>query len=136
MDDNQSPPVSAVLPAALILSIAGCAGLAALFFWTVPTVGPRWLFFFLAVLATTGLALPMMAFINRRFPSSPPVTTGVILREAIWVGIYFPTLAWLQIGRGPQIGRALIPSLALVLAVGLIVIEVLLRWRESSQWKP
>ena len=130
MDENQSPPVSAVLPAALILSIIGCAGLAALIGFVVPTIGPRWLFFFLAVLAVTGLALPMMAFINRRFPSSPPVNTGVILREAIWVGIYFPTLAWLQIG------RVLIPSLALLLAVGLILIELLLRLRERSQWNP
>jgi hypothetical protein len=130
MDENQSPPVSAVLPAALILSIIGCAGLAALFLYTVPTVGPRWSFFFLAVLAVTGLALPLMAFLNQRFPSTPPVTTGVILREAIWVGIYFPTLAWLQIG------RVLIPSLALLLAVGLILIELLLRVRERSQWKP
>jgi hypothetical protein len=130
MDENQSPPVSAVLPAALILSIIGWTGLAALFFFTVPTVGPRWSFFFLAVLAVTGLALPLMAFINRRFPSNPPASTGVILREATWMGIYFPTLAWLQIG------RVLIPSLALLLAVGLILIELLLRLREKSQWKP
>lgn len=130
MDENQSPPVSAVLPAALILAIIGCAGLAALFLFTVPTVGPRWSFFFLAVLAVTGMALPLMAFLNQRFRSTPPATTGVILREAIWVGIYFPTLAWLQIG------RVLIPSLALLLAVGLILIELLLRVRERSQWKP
>jgi len=130
MDNNQSPPMSTVLPAALILSIIGWGGLAALFFFTVPTVGPRWSFFFLAVLAVTGIALPLMAFLNRRFPSTPPVNTGVILREAIWMGIYFPTLAWLQIG------RVLIPSLALLLAVGLILIESLLRLRERSQWKP
>ena len=130
MDENQSLPVSAVLPAALILSIIGWAGLAALFFFTVPTVGPRWSFFFLGVLAVTGLALPLMAFLNQRFPSTPPVNTGVILREAVWVGIYFPTLAWLQIG------RVLIPSLALLLAVGLILIELLLRLRERSQWNP
>ncbi len=71
-----------------------------------------------------------MAFLNQRFPSTPPVNTGVILREAVWVGIYFPTLAWLQIG------RVLIPSLALLLAVGLILIELLLRLRERSQWNP
>ncbi len=130
MNEPQTPPISAVLPAALILSISGWGGIAYLIFFTLPTLGPRWLFFFLGVLAVTGFALPLMAFLNRRFPSHPPVSVGVILREALWVGIYFPTLAWLQIG------RVLIPSLAVLLAVGLILIETLLRLREKSQWKP
>jgi hypothetical protein len=82
------------------------------------------------VLAVTGIALPLFAFLNNRFPSTPPVSTGVILREALWAGIYFPTLAWLQIG------RVLTPSLGLLLAVGFILIEFLLRLREKSQWKP
>ena len=97
---------------------------------TSPTGGTRWLFFFVSVLALTGTVLPAMAFLNRRFPSTPPPTHFVILRQAIWVGIYFPTLAWLQIG------RVLTPSLALLLAIGLILIEWLLRMRERSQWKP
>jgi hypothetical protein len=65
-----------------------------------------------------------------RFPTNPPVNAGVIVREAIWVGIYFPTLAWLQLG------QVLTPALSLLLAVGLLAIEVLLRLRERSQWKP
>jgi hypothetical protein len=52
------------------------------------------------------------------------------LRQAIWVAIYLPTLAWLQIG------RVLTPAMALLLAIGLILIEWLLRLRERSQWKP
>jgi len=71
-----------------------------------------------------------VAFLNRRFPSQPTPTPGVILRQAIWFGIYVPTLAWLQIG------RVLTPALALLLAVGLLLIEWLLRLREKSQWKP
>jgi hypothetical protein len=98
--------------------------------YTLPTVGPRWLFFFLSVLALTGTVLPVVAFLNRRFPSNPPAAPAVILREAIWVGIYGPTLAWLQIG------RVLTPALAVLLATGLILIELLLRLRERSQWKP
>ena len=54
----------------------------------------------------------------------------MIVRQAIWIGIYFPTLAWLRIG------RVLNLSLALLLAAGLILIELLLRLRERSQWKP
>jgi len=130
INQQQTPSVNTFLPASLFLAIIGWGGLIALIFYTMPTIGPRWLFFFLSVLAVTGIALPLAAFLNNRFPSTPPATTGVILRQALWVGIYFPTLAWLQIG------RVLTPSLALLLAVGFILIEFLLRLREKSQWKP
>ena len=130
MDTNQSPSVRSVLPAAIFLGATGWLGLAVVLLFTLPTVGPRWLFFFAAVVAITGSALPVIAFLNRRFPSAPPPTPGVIVRQAAWVGIYFPTLAWLQIG------RVLTPALALLLALGLILIEWLLRLREKSQWKP
>ena len=130
MNQKQTPSINSFLPAALFLAIIGWGGLIALIYFTMPTVGPRWLFFFLSVLAVTAIALPLAAFLNNRFPSTPPATTGVILRQALWVGIYFPTLAWLQIG------RVLTPSLALLLAVGFILIEFLLRLREKSQWKP
>jgi hypothetical protein len=65
---------------------------------------------------------------NRRFPSTPPATPAVVFRQALWVGVYFPTLAWLQIG------RVLSPALALLLAIGLLLVEWLLRLREKSQW--
>jgi hypothetical protein len=87
------------------------------------------LFFFLGVLALTGSTLPFVAFLNRRFPSSPPTTSGVILRQSLWVGIYGATLVWLQIG------RVLTPPMALVLAIGLVIIEWLIRLREKSQWR-
>jgi len=130
MNNSQTPTVSAFLPAALILGIIGWGGLIALIFLVPPTIGPRWLFFFLAVFAVTSFFLPLVAFLNQRFPSNPPVNTGIVLRQAIWIGIYFPTLAWLQLG------RVLNPALALLLAVGLILIEFLLRLREKSQWNP
>ena len=130
MDSQSSPPVRTFFPAAIILAILGWGGLYFLLNLTIPTVGPRWLFFFLSVLALTGTTLPVIAFLNQRFPTNPPVSTGVIVREAIWVGIYFPTLAWLQLG------QVLTPALSLLLAVGLLAIEVLLRLRERSQWNP
>jgi hypothetical protein len=129
--DNRTPiPVSTFLPTSLFLCILGWGGLYLLITKTLPTVGPRWLFFFLGVLAITGTVLPAIAFLNRRFPSQPPATPTVIVRQAIWVGVYIPTLAWLQMG------RALTPALALLLAIGLAVIEWLLRLRERSQWDP
>ncbi len=130
MENQSSPPVRNFMPAAIILALIGWGGLYALINFTYPTVGPRWLFFFLGVLAITGTTLPIIAFLNQRFQTDPPVSPGVIIREAIWFGIYFPTLAWLQLG------RVLTPALVLLLAVGFFAIELLLRIRERSQWKP
>lgn len=130
MDSKLPPPVSAFLPTTLILVILGWGGLYAIVMYTTPSGGTRWVFFFAGVLAMTGIALPVVAFLNRRFPSVPPPTSGAILRQAIWIGVYLPTLAWLRLG------RVLTPSLALLLAIGLFLIEWLLRLRERSQWKP
>jgi hypothetical protein len=130
MDSKTSLSVTSFLPAAFILMILGWGGFIAVVIYTSPSGGTRWVFFFTLVLALTGTALPFVAFLNRRFPSTPPITPSVVIRQAIWIGIYLPTLAWLRIG------RVLTPSLALLLAIGLILIEGLLRLRERSQWKP
>ena len=130
MKSNPSPRVANFLPAALFLFIVGWGGLAALILSTLPTVGPRWLFFFLCVLAITGTVLPITAFLNRRFPSTPPPTPLVVVRQALWFAIYGATVIWLQMG------RVLNPALAILLAIGLGLIEFLLRMSEKSQWKP
>jgi hypothetical protein len=129
---NTTPPsVRSVLPASVLLIVLGWGGLFFLMNLTAPTDWkPLWLFYFLGVLAISGLALPATAFLNRRFPAKPPANQVIIVREAIWIGIYFPTLAWLRIG------RVLNPLLALLLALGFVLIEGLLRFREYSQWKP
>jgi len=127
---ENSPPVSFFIPTAVFLILLGWGGVYLLYRYTTPSGGTRWLFFFAGVMAMTGVALPVMAFLNRRFSTIPPATPGVIVRQALWVGIYFPTLVWLQIG------RVLNPFIALILAVGFVVIEWLLRLRERSQWKP
>ena len=130
MKANNSPRVANFLPAAIFLFIVGWGGLVFLINSTLPTVGPRWLFFFLCVMAITGTVLPITAFLNRRFPSTPPPTSMVIVRQAIWFGVYGATIIWLQMG------RVLNPALAILLAVGLGLIEFLLRLSEKSQWKP
>jgi hypothetical protein len=130
MDTQPSPPVKMFLPAALIMAIIGWGGLIFLIVFTLPTVGPRWLFFFTSVLALTGTILPFIAYLHLRFPGKPTVTSSIILRQAILIGVYLPTLAWLQIGRMLTVG------LAILLAVGLTLLEVILRMRERSQWKP
>lgn len=130
--DSKPEPVKPWLffPAALILLAIGAGGLYLVVTYTEPSGGTRWLFFFFGVLALTGFALPITAYLNRRFPSIPPPTPAVVVRQAIWIGIYIPILLWLRIGRVVNL------SLAILLAAGLILIEWLLRLRERSMWKP
>jgi Co/Zn/Cd efflux system component len=118
------------LPLAIILTVTGWLGLILVLRYTVPTLGPRWLFFFLGVLALTGPALPIVYFLNKRFPSDPPVEDMVILRQALWVGVFGSTVAWLQLG------RVLTTALALILAGVFVLIEFLLRLFERSRWNP
>ncbi len=127
----KSPSLVSVLIAASLMGVVGWGGLILLMNIVPPSDWkPLWLFFFLSVMAVTGLALPVVAFLNRRFPGKPPATPNVVARQAIWFGIYFPTLAWLRIG------RVLTVLLAVLLALGFVLIEGLLRLREHSQWKP
>jgi hypothetical protein len=114
----------------LILILLGFGGLALVIMGAEPTPGPRWLFFFLLTVAVTGLALPVTYFLNRRFPTDPPVDPGVIVREALWFGLYVDVLAWLQIG------RVLTSGMILALAAGLMLVEFLLRLGERSAWSP
>jgi len=124
------PSFRAYFTSTLFLIVIGWGGLAALILFTVPTVLPRWGFFLLWVMALTGVALPVSYFANRQFPSDPPAEPNVIVRQALWVGIYGATLAWLQLGR--------LVTLYVIfgLAGGLIAIEYFLRMRERARWKP
>jgi hypothetical protein len=97
---------------------------------TQPTVGPRWLFFFLLTLAVTGTSLPFVWLLRRRFAPNAPVPAGVLLRQGIWVGLYAGLLVWLQVNRSLEL------SLAVLLGLALIVVEWLLRLMERSTWRP
>ncbi|HSQ27989.1 MAG TPA: hypothetical protein VLM80_12775 [Anaerolineales bacterium] len=130
MNIKLSTQNSSILPIAIPLMLLGWGSLAFLFLFTEPSGGTRWAMFFSGMLAVTGTTLPVVSFLNRRFPSLPPPSQAVIVRQAIWVGLYIPTLVWLQIG------RVMNPSLALLLAVGFLLIEGLLRLIERSLWKP
>jgi len=71
------------LPAFLILILLGGGGLALVTLFTLPTLGPRWLFFFFLVLLASGIALPIAYLLNLRFASKHPVDQPVIIREAL-----------------------------------------------------
>jgi len=130
MSPARTPSPLAFLPTTILLNVIGWGGLFVLLNWSLPTLLPRWLFFFLLVVAFTGLALPVVSFLNYRFPGDPPARVQVILRQALWVGAYVSTLAWLQFG------RVFNAALALIVALAFFAIEWFLRLRERSQWTP
>jgi hypothetical protein len=113
-----------------VLSLIGWGGLVYVIMDTLPTLGPRWLFFFFLVLGMSGISMPVVSFLHVRFPVAPPSPPMVIIRQSTWVGIYGGLLAWLQLGRVLDTPRAVF------LAAGFIIIEILLRLRERSQFKP
>ncbi len=129
---NKSSPkfLRTFLPLSVVLTTLGLGGLFLVILGTLPTIGPRWLFFFLGVVGLTGLSLPLVFYLNKRFPSNPPVEGMVILRQALWVGVFGSTVAWLQLG------RVLTGGLALILAGVFVLIEFLLRLFERSRWNP
>jgi len=127
---NERPSFRPYLAATITLIVVGSGTWALAVFTLSPTVLPRWLFFFGWDLALTGLALPVAWFFNLRFPSTPPAEPAVIVRQAIWVGVYGATLFWLQTVRLVTIW------MVVGLALGIMAIEYLIRMRERSRWKP
>lgn len=115
---------------ALLLFLLGWGGLSAVLYLSVPFVWLRWSFFALLILALTGTVLPIVYFFHRRFPGDPPAEANVIVRQAVWFGVYGATLAWLQLGRLVTV------YVVLGLAGGLIAIEYFIRLRERAHWKP
>jgi hypothetical protein len=121
-------PFSKILMTAFILTFIGLTGLAVMIFFTEPTLGPRWLGYFFLTLLVSGLILPFVHLFQRRI-AKQPVSDGVLIREALWFGIYVDLIAWLQLG------RVLNGLIAIFLAGGFVVLEVLLRMSESALFK-
>ena len=114
----------------LVLMLVGWTGLYFLITQTLPYVWPRWGFFVLTLIAITGTVLPVIYFFHRRFPGEKPAEANVIVRQAMWFGVYAATLAWLQLGRLVTV------YVVLGLAGGLVAIEYFIRLREKAHWKP
>ncbi len=116
----------------LFMMLVGWGGLALLIvvFSVPPLVWARWGFFALWFVALTGTALPIVYFLNLRFPSDPPAEPNAIVRQAIWVGVYGATVAWLQLAQLATLW------VWLGLAGGLIAVEYVLRSRERARWHP
>ena len=120
----------AILITSVLIAMIGWVGLFFLIQYTQPFLGPRWLFFFLLSMAVSGTALPIVYFLNIRFPQTPPASTNILVRQSVWFAIFFDLLAWLQLG------RILNSILVVVIAIGIIVIENLIRLVERSRWQP
>lgn len=108
----------------IFLMVLGWGGLVLLLTFTLPTIGPRWTFFALLVIAFTGTALPFSFLLNQRLLSNG---AAVVTRQAVWVGIYVAILAWLQIG------RILNFSVALWFVLGFLGLEYLTQLRERPK---
>jgi hypothetical protein len=130
MEDNPSPTIRSVLPLALILAIPGWFWLIILVTSTLPSLGNRWMFFAAAVLAVSGLCLPLVAYLNRFIQPFGPANFETVVREGTILGVYAGILLWLNKGQVLSVG------LALILGVGLVLIELLIRLRNRSQWHP
>jgi hypothetical protein len=126
MSDAPSRPPFSLIIAAAVLAIFGWAGVVYLATQTLPTVGPRWMFFVAWLLALTGTSIPFVHYLNKRFARGLP-SEAAMLRQSIWVGIFGAACAWLQLG------RALNWASALLLAAALIAIEGFLILRDRSK---
>jgi hypothetical protein len=129
---RHEPGIRQYLTSALFLMAVGWGGLALLIlvYEVPPLVWARWGFFALWFTALTGTALPIMYFLNLRFPSDPPVEPHAIVRQAMWVGVYGAVLAWLQLG------RVMAFWMWIGLGGGLLGVEYLIRLREQARWQP
>ena len=126
---DRSPSFKAFLPTIVVLIVIGWGGIVILLNSTEPTLWPRWLFFLLVVVAITGTTLPATVYLNHRFVSRPPANARVMVRQAMWMGIFTATLFWLNYG------QVISFSLAMIFLVGFTAIEVFIRLWERSQWR-
>ena len=84
-------------------------------------------FFFLSIIGA-GIALPFSYLIQRRF-ANQVVPGKVLIREAILFGVFLALIAWLQLG------RILTNMIVVIIAVGFVILEMLLRMAEKATFK-
>jgi hypothetical protein len=130
METSPNTSFRPYLASAITLFVLGWGAAAFAVFALTPTLWARWLLFFGGTLGLTSTGLLVTWFLNLRFPSKPPAGPGVVVRQALWVGVYGAVMVWLQ-----QVRLVTIWS-SLGLAVGLVAIEYLIRMREKARWQP
>lgn len=83
---------------------------------------------FLAAIAVavTGLTLPLAYYLNKRFGQTPTQHFLVVLRQAMWIGLWFAVCTWLQMNRSLSWG------VAILVATVPATIEILLQIRART----
>ena len=122
------PPFGKILISSIFLTILGGGGLTFVFMFFEPTLGPRWMFFFFLTIIGAGVALPISYLIQRRF-ANQVIPGKILIREAILFGIFLALTAWLQLG------RILTNLIIVIIAIGFILLEMLLRMTEKATFK-
>lgn len=82
-----------------------------------------WVFLAGVLVVITGASLPLAYVINQRFGQSESSQFLVVLRQAMWIGLWFAFSIWLQMNRTLGWG------VAILVAAVFIVVEVLLQVR-------
>lgn len=79
------------------------------------------------MLSVTGLAMPVASYMNIRFGRSGEGAPAlVVVRQALWAGLWVAFCVWLQMN------RTLSPGVALLVAAVLTTFEVLLQIRRRA----
>lgn len=78
------------------------------------------------VVAVTGLTLPLAYYLNKRFGQTPTQHFLVVLRQAMWIGLWFAVCTWLQMNRSLSWG------VAILVATVPATIEILLQIRART----
>lgn len=130
MNEKLSYNYRGLMLAALFLICGGWLGLYFVMVNTLPTLGPRWLYYVLWTSTATGTALPFLWLLNKRFRSQAPAPPKVLLREGLFFGLWAAICLWLRLNLMLNL------TLALLIGIGILTIEWLLRLIERSTWKP
>ena len=75
-------------------------------------------------------SMPLVAYFNRIVKPFGPATYEMIVRESTIIGVYAGILIWLNKG------QILTYGLAIILGIGLLIVESLIRLRTRSEWHP
>jgi hypothetical protein len=75
------------------------------------------------LVAATGLVFPLVFYLNRRFRSVAQPQFLVVLRQAMWVGLWVAISTWLRMNRSLGWG------VAVLVAVVFVIFEFLLQVR-------
>lgn len=78
------------------------------------------------VVTVTGLTLPLAYYLNKRFGQAPAQHFLIVLRQAMWVGIWFAVCTWLQMNRSLSWG------VAILVAIVPATLEILLQIRART----